>query len=134
MNDATRLRTRRELAERMGYFVATGNGAFWLCFPSGESVGGGGWATEEDAWSDAPDPFTSHADCAALVEWLAVQGEAIQHKFVTCLMGALTGEGWHMVSRGSGMSVHHIMKVLTSPLEARVLAACAALGISTGDK
>lgn len=134
MNNATRLRIRRELAERMGYFVTAGNGAFWLCLPSGESVGGGGWATEEDTWDDAPDPFTDHADCAALVEWLAGQGEAIHRKFVTCLMDALTGEGWHMVSRESGMSVHHIMKVLTSPLEARVLAACEALGISTGDE
>lgn len=130
MNDATRLRTRRELAERMGYFVATGNGAFWLCFPSGESVGGGGWATEEDTWSDAPDPFTDHADNAALVEWLCAND--YKSAFGDELLKVMGIRDKFLGDRFP--AEFHIADLLTSPLEARVLAACAALGISTGDE
>jgi len=135
MNDATKRRIRRELAERMhpNAEVYLAESECWVVSADGRRPG--------DAWEEGDtvelrcfNPFTNHADCAALVEWLAGQNEAIQHKFVTCLMDALTGEGWHMVSRGSGMSVHHIMKVLASPLEVRVLAACAALGIDTSDQ
>ena len=129
MNYATKLRIRRELAERMGYFVTAGNGAFWLCLPSGESVGGGGWATEEDTWSDAPDPFTSPADCAALVEWLAAND--YKSAFGDELLKATGIRDRFLGDRFP--AEFHITDLLTSPLETRVLAACAALDISTED-
>lgn len=124
MNDATKFRIRRELAERMSYLVLpTASDLFTLCFPSGEPVGGASWPDPADVWSEPPDPFTDHADCAALVEWLAGQGDIPWGDFITEILFN-TDQDDKYSSR----------QLLTSPLETRVLAACAALGISTGDE
>lgn len=131
MNDATRLRIRRELAERMGFLLLpTDSDSFTLCFPSGEPVGGASWPDPADVWSDAPDPFTDHEDAAALVEWLAAND--YKSAFGDELLKATGIRDRFLGDRFP--AEFHIADLLTSPLEARVLAACAALGISTGDE
>lgn len=123
MNDATKLRIRRDLAERMGYVLASIDKKYGLKLESGLRYTQ--WReTENDAWDDAPDPFTSHADAAALVEWLAEQTMFIQERFHGALVARIAQYG---IAPGA-------LEYLTSPLEARVLAACEALGISTGDE
>lgn len=148
MNDATRLRIRRELAELMGYFVEPvavkmpgfrgsvkmpGFRGYGLRKPGSDlyTYLSFGSETEDEAWQCVPDPFTSHADCAALVEWLAEQEIAVLERFGRELSHALDLE--HEIDN-SELQHYHLLEFLASPLEARVLAACAALGISTGDE
>lgn len=131
MNDATKFRIRRELAERMGWTVKEFKHSFELCWPDGTFLQNpfgdsypASFTSESDAWQYAPDPFTDHADCAALVTWLAGQEHYVQEQFHGALVARIAQYGM----------VPGALEYLTSPLETRVLAACAALGISTGDE
>lgn len=70
------------------------------------------------------------ADCAALVEWLCAND--YKSAFGDALLKAIGIRDKFLGDRFP--AEFHIADLLTSPLEARVLAACAALGISTEDE
>lgn len=131
----TRRRINAELARAMGYSIAAGNGGFWICKPSGESLGGGGWADEESAWEDAPDFFTDHAANAELVAWVLAplflptgKAKGITQSASIAFMEYLRATRTKCPSFLS-MTLLEIASLLTSPLQVRTLAACAALGI-----
>lgn len=124
MNDATKLRIRRELAERMGYRYKADN--HWQLQWIHPVTGGGG---------ELSDPFTNHTDCAALVEWLAANDRRYG-QFDDALLELVIGLEPTIDPASNYLSTgeQYRRKFLTSPLETRVLAACAALGIDTGDE
>lgn len=125
---ATRRRICAELARAMGwknpadYFPAM----MWredFGFPP--SVG------DEPQTCDArmiPDYFTDHAANAELMAWLRGQSGEVRGAFFYPLTRLLYSSGF--ISEGE----REEWALFTSPLPVRVLAACAALGISTGDE
>lgn len=70
MTEQKRKEICAELARRMGYFVAVLNGKYGL--QSASKIIYTRWReAENEAWMDAPDPFTDAADNRELVKWLA---------------------------------------------------------------
>ncbi len=125
----TRLRIRRELAERMGMRKCSLDSNCWII----------------DGNHTKFDPFTDHADCAALVAWLAEQNEEsnlevfsqisnrwikvpVWQKFLYKLQFLLFQCDF------TSPPLDVVMNIMTSPLPVRVLAACVALGIATNDE
>jgi len=151
MNDATRLRIRRELAERMGtHFWFTDShpehsGTRWLTTREKMATACRQYPTIHETgeelpidWklSDVPDPFTNHADCAALVEWLAADDQRwfIFIRKLIKLIDWPTQSPEAMTDATFDKIASEVRYLMTSPLPVRVLAACAALGIDTSDQ
>ena len=80
---------RFDLARAMSYTVQEvgelGKYCYQLANPSNMEPRYHQWRrTEAEAWADAPDPFTGHADCHALVAWLLkTQSEPIKYQFIS---------------------------------------------------
>ncbi len=68
--DPTRQQKCAELARAMGFYIQSISERFkiWRLFDSkGNTVSECGVSSESEAWGDAPDYFTNHADCHAPV-------------------------------------------------------------------
>ncbi len=74
--EPTRQQKCAELARAMGFYIQSISERFkiWRLFDSkGNTVSECGVSSEAEAWGDAPNPFTDHESCHALMLWLAEQ-------------------------------------------------------------
>ncbi len=86
--DPTRQQKCAELARAMGFYIQSISERFkiWRLFDSkGNTVSECGVSSESEAWGDAPDYFTNHADCHALLAAMASEDSEIDSNEIVFL-------------------------------------------------